>query len=288
MNYEWIYKQLFEKAKNRNDVFIGERHHFIPTSYTKNIRHINKVRKLTELLGIDYASSHVLLSYREHYVAHLLLFKIFNDHSSMYALNIVINRFEVSRKYENFRRQLREATSKTMKNMVVAYDTATQTTKHVSVQEFKENNRYIGINKALGINKKIFFCEKCNKKIMGKANYDEHVKFYCIHSNESKEKIFKNCKFCNAVVYEKSLGRHESTCKKNHNKINLIYDLKIDKCRYCGKEGHVNIISRHEKFECINNINKINKVSAKKIPCKHCKKEFSTRGIVIHERSCKN
>lgn len=66
MNYQKIYNHLIEKRKNnrlsKEDCYC-ERHHIIPTSEGGN----------------DNDENLIYLTAREHYIAHLLLAKIYDD-----------------------------------------------------------------------------------------------------------------------------------------------------------------------------------------------------------------
>jgi hypothetical protein len=81
MNYEKIYNQLCERGKFRSkkDGVYLERHHIIPTFFFKN----NK-RKLRHSDGIfdgdpDAPNNITLLTPREHFLAHILLCKIWSN-----------------------------------------------------------------------------------------------------------------------------------------------------------------------------------------------------------------
>lgn len=113
MNYSNIYTQLINKAKSRNlskqDCYI-ERHHVIPHSEG----------------GTDDESNLVNLTAREHYIAHLLLAKIYNDaamHSAvifMQTNNIKYRTFKFnSHLYAKLRIEFGKKTSKDQKGKQV-------------------------------------------------------------------------------------------------------------------------------------------------------------------------
>jgi hypothetical protein len=76
MNYTKIYNSLVERAKNRKLTTYKEKHHIIP----KCMGGSNKKENLVELTA------------REHYIAHLLLVKIYPNNSKLkYAMWAMIN-----------------------------------------------------------------------------------------------------------------------------------------------------------------------------------------------------
>lgn len=69
--YFKIYKSLIDKCRNRSSIkFYTERHHVIPKS----------------LGGSNDETNLVNLTYREHYIAHLLLTKFILDEDSKYKM----------------------------------------------------------------------------------------------------------------------------------------------------------------------------------------------------------
>lgn len=108
MNYKLIYDKLILRGKSRGldkkqITYYTESHHIIPRS----------------LGGSDEVSNLVLLTGREHFIAHLLLSKIYDNVSMMYALWMMCNyakkNFKVhSRFYESARIQHSKNVSKTL------------------------------------------------------------------------------------------------------------------------------------------------------------------------------
>lgn len=88
MNYGKIYGQLIEAARRRITTDYVERHHIVP-----------------KCMGGDNSDSNIVeLTAREHYVAHLLLVKLYpNNKGVWYAANMMANRN--SRMYEWVRKQ---------------------------------------------------------------------------------------------------------------------------------------------------------------------------------------
>jgi hypothetical protein len=78
MNYKQVYEKLIEKAKNRillNESVDGEMHHIIPKCVG----------------GTNNKDNLVKLTYREHYIAHKLLCKIYDSHKLKTALWLMTN-----------------------------------------------------------------------------------------------------------------------------------------------------------------------------------------------------
>ena len=70
MNYQKVYDQLIENARHNPPTGYKEEHHIIPKAEG----------------GSDDESNLVKFSAREHYVAHLLLAKIYNDYAMYSAI----------------------------------------------------------------------------------------------------------------------------------------------------------------------------------------------------------
>ena len=292
MNYKKIYKDLYIKAKNRkNQNFKGEKHHFIPVSVFKT-----KYKKLIEEIleiKIDELNSELhikKLTIKEHYIAHLLLFKIFPNLSHiMYGLNQVMNRYGNSNKFVNAKIKIYKMISEKNKGKVTCFNKITKESFYVSKEEFEKNKNLVGANYFSDANKKVYKCKYCRKEIKGKANLIQHENNYCELgpkiSPKGLEKI--KCKYCGKEIVKIRLKRHENACQKNPNRKKLTYDKKIIKCKYCGEEGYSNIIRRHEKYECKLNKNKLEKKKPKTVKCKFCGEFFNSRGIHSHIKKCK-
>jgi NUMOD3 motif len=77
MNYYSIYNNLIERAKNRSLTTYTENHHIIPRC----------------MGGTDIKDNLVALTAEEHYIAHLLLLKMYPDNIKLlYAANMMANR----------------------------------------------------------------------------------------------------------------------------------------------------------------------------------------------------
>lgn len=72
MNYQKIYENFMKNKKFReyDPKIVYEQHHILPKS----------------LGGLDHPSNLIYLTIREHYIAHLLLYKIYKNEATMWAL----------------------------------------------------------------------------------------------------------------------------------------------------------------------------------------------------------
>ena len=119
MDYLKLYKELIKTRQQREKIAdeYYEKHHFLP----KSIFNDEIARKTISNKNIskqDDPSNIVYLSAREHFVAHLLLVKIFENHSTncyikmLYAANLMKSRTNSSSSYEWFRKKYSEMRSK--------------------------------------------------------------------------------------------------------------------------------------------------------------------------------
>lgn len=107
MNHQKIYDNLIKKRLRKPAVGYTEKHHILPRS----------------LGGSDDPSNLVVLTGREHWIAHLLLYKIHKNQSMAHACHMMammceergIPQVRNSRMYEHIRKECAEYTSKRMK-----------------------------------------------------------------------------------------------------------------------------------------------------------------------------
>jgi hypothetical protein len=129
MNYERHYELLIERAKNRKLDCYTEKHHIIPKCMN----------------GTDNKDNLVVLTAREHFIAHLLLLKIYpNSYGLIKALHMMC----VSSKEHNSNRSmnrmygwLKEKHSKSMSNSSKGSNNSQYGTKWIHNPETKENKK---------------------------------------------------------------------------------------------------------------------------------------------------
>lgn len=297
MNYKIIYKNLYEKAKDRNlEKSKGlESHHFVPRSlyYTKY------KQEIMDILNIQFKNSDdeincFRLTLREHYIAHLILFKIYPDLTEiMFGLNQVMNRYDSSKKYESFRIKLSEQLSEQNKGFVMCININNpEENLRVTKEEFESNNDLVGINYFSNCNSKEYKCTHCDRIIKGGANFKQHNLYFCTEQQTSKSKKYEHnyeCPFnCGMKSTQNMITKHEKTCELNPNKKeSRTHNMTKSSCKFCGKEGSTNSINRHEKYDCELNINIIQRKKTEQVNCKKCNKLFNARGIYNHEKSCR-
>ena len=110
MNYSKIYDQLIDKAKNRITKIRGEKHHILPRSMGGNNSKNNIVK----------------LTFHEHFVAHLLLWKIYPNTGMAYAIWMMSHTRRIritGRMYELLRSDISDKVSRQMKDKAVTEET---------------------------------------------------------------------------------------------------------------------------------------------------------------------
>lgn len=295
MNYENIYKKLYEKAKSRGKrkhLPKMENHHFVPSS----LYYSKYKSKIMDILDIQFKNNDDAiniypLTIKEHYIAHLLLFKIYPDLKEiMYGLNQVMNRYASSNQYVGHKIKIYKMISESNSGFVNCKNKLTNETYRVTQEEFNSNENLVGINAGSKLLTEKFVCAKCGDVIHRVANFKQHNKSYC----EFGEKLLPtsltdkvNCQFCLREMNRITISDHERCCELNPNKQHRKHNMVSATCSHCGKTGNLNVIKRHETFECELNINKETATPSKRVTCKYCNDEFPARGLKSHENRCK-
>ena len=133
MNYQNIYESLITKRQTTPATGYTERHHILPKS----------------LSGSDDLSNLVVLTGREHWVAHLLLYKIHRNRQMLHACNMMAMRCEErgiayiksSRLYEAIRIKHAKLTSKYMKVAQKGEGNSQYDTMWICNTELEENKK---------------------------------------------------------------------------------------------------------------------------------------------------
>jgi hypothetical protein len=133
MNYQNIYESLITKRQTTPATGYTERHHILPKS----------------LSGSDDLSNLVVLTGREHWVAHLLLYKIHRNRQMLHACNMMAMRCEErgiayiksSRLYEAIRIKHAKLTSKYMKVAQKGEGNSQYGTMWICNTELEENKK---------------------------------------------------------------------------------------------------------------------------------------------------
>ena len=204
MNYQKIYDQIVEKARSENrkkrEGIYYENHHIIPRC----------------LDGSNERSNLILLTAREHYVCHKLLFEIYPHNSKLFfAWNMMSNilikskrHIISSKEYERIRKLNGEISAIVFKGKFVSEETKQKIsayklahpTKLTEEQKEKISERNKG--KIISIEHK----EKISKFMKGRMIGDKHPMFGKHHTEEAKQKISKLTSGENNPFY----GKHHS------------------------------------------------------------------------------
>jgi DNA-directed RNA polymerase subunit RPC12/RpoP len=219
MNYKLIYENLINRAKLRILEEYTESHHIIPKC----------------IGGNDDESNLVDLTPEEHYLAHLLLVKIYPTESKLvYAANMMT----------------------------------------VGTQYAKRNNKTFGWirRKVIEAERGKIVSQETRKRMSESAKNKERVKCpYCdvigLVGNMNRWH-FENCKHHPTKTNIHSISSEK---RKLISEGMLKLERKQSECRYCGKSGNACNITPHEKF-CKLNPNRVKKEDTK-IKCPHCNKE---------------
>lgn len=166
MDYNRIYRELIENAITRNPL-IGytETHHIIPKCVG----------------GTDAKSNLVDLTAREHFIAHLLLTKIYDDINIVYMMYVKSDNQErylpISLWYEHRRKLFSE--NHHMKNPEISKKVSVGVRKYLEETPYEERNT---------------LCLYCGTKLVGK--------YYCSDECENASKIdrgFTECLVCGVL-----------------------------------------------------------------------------------------
>lgn len=169
MDYNRIYRELIDNAITREPL-IGyvETHHIIPKCVG----------------GTDDKCNLVDLTAREHFIAHLLLTKLYDDANIVYAYNMMYIKSDnqerylpISLWYEHRRKLFSE--NHHMKNPEIAKKTSVGRKKYLEETPYEERNTS---------------CLYCGNKLVGK--------YYCSDECENASKIdrgFTECIICNKL-----------------------------------------------------------------------------------------
>jgi len=285
MNYKKIYKSLYLKAKNRNFKEFKnshkcvERHHFIPKSIFNDKKSKDFLEKILNENFVDINSSIFPLTCREHYIVHMLLWKMFKSE------NISKNGFEKltraflmmsSAKQKNSRKYIVNSVtyekvkidfSLISKNFVQAKNLKTGESLKVTKEEFENNEHLVGIQKG-----KKFNSSRAKGLISVKSLIDGSVKLTTKEDFESNKyligigtKLNKTfCIFCKKEVRRNFCKKCNTTkiycikCKKEvrskfkfhkgcfKEKQSTLKEPKLDKSVKLSKQTYC--IKCHKKF----------------------------------------
>jgi hypothetical protein len=266
MDYIKHYNLLIEKAKNRKNISLYESHHIIPKS----------------LGGIDDECNRVNLTLREHFVAHMLLAKIYGG-GMWFALHMMGNRgcFKNSRMYKKAKEMAR----------LIAKEKFKGKKRSAESIEKQKNTIKTQFNKGRVSHRKGSKISKSHKDSIAKANTGKHIP---IKSRSSLEGyIMRYGKTDGLIKYKEDSSKKAITLEKfiklygdviGNEKWNELNNKKS--LKFSGKRNPF-----HGKKHTNESLEKM-KQKAKnreKLICKNCGKKLTK---AMHNRwhgdNCKN
>lgn len=142
MDYKRIYKELIDRSFERDYIEEAENHHIIPRS----------------MGGTDDFDNIARLTYREHFLAHLLLFKIHRNSQMGFALNRMMSGHKGTKQYYNsnlysiarkhHRKVVSEFSKAMMKGKVCVRNVSTGLVETICQKEYaKDKSLWEGLNK---------------------------------------------------------------------------------------------------------------------------------------------
>lgn len=221
MNYKNHYDNLIEKAKKRSLTGYSERHHIIPKSFG----------------GLNVKENIVKLTHREHFIAHLLLYKMeqckFNKFKMLKAC-IMMSGKEIynSKLFAQARIEFASKQSKLMKRITKFKDKGFWTIKR---------REYVSRQKV------ILYKDKNNHPMFGKM-HSEKSKLLNEISNSLHIKIFNDN---NELMFE-SFGNFKKFCEENNlpfKSLKQSYQTCGNKKLYCSYNGKRSSPPRNKEFE---------------------------------------
>ena len=204
MNYKKIYEDLISSRKLNSFISAGEKHHIIPKC-------LGGTNKKENLIG---------LSFREHFIAHRLLSKIYN---SSYKLQTAIylmskhNKYTNGKKYENLR--VRYISLVKGQNYETIYG------KEKSIEIKKIRKKHIHKLQAKGI-----MTSKGKLNPMHRETSGKDDAFY-----SKKSKLAYKTRRINGTDKhsEEAKAKIRASCKNLNKKQIFIYDLEMNLLQTC-------------------------------------------------------
>ena len=249
MNYKKIYNDLILKARfaNRRKLRMNN----INYIYYENHHIISKC-----LGGSDDKNNKVLLTAREHFIAHKLLVKIYpNNDKLFYAVWFMCTTRKddkeikiSSKEYETIRSTYSKNISKYLKGKYIGEASS----MHGRIGELHPSFGRTGkLNGMFGKNQDIFMCPYCGNHGKGAVMYRHHFENCKQNPNYIlKEKIITKkvtCPYCKKIGGTNIMQRyHFDNCKLNPNYI----ELELSICPYCNKTGNIIGIKRWHLDNC--------------------------------------
>ncbi|MCS7316845.1 MAG: HNH endonuclease [Candidatus Dojkabacteria bacterium] len=225
MNYEKIYYKLIKKAKNRSleSNIKYEKHHVIPRC----------------LGGSNKKENIVYLTYREHFLAHLLLLKIYDNHPKLLkaCMMMGVGR-QNSRKYSwlkekfsNLRREEIKIFNPTKNKKWISNEKETLLVEKKEAENLVKQGLYV-----YGKSKNVFFCDKCKKLLKSNCKSCRIEKIKNKYKDFSKKRVEKLWqKFLNSDHI--SITSFSKTINISQPRLSKLFDTHIEDYRKYKKQG---------------------------------------------------
>lgn len=234
MNYHKIYNSLVEQAKTSPFEGYKESHHIIPKC----------------MGGSDDDSNLVLLSARQHYIAHLLLVKINpQNHRLVYAANMMTVPTSKSKERTNNRRYewIRERLLEAERQKVFSEETRRR------MAEGKKNQKRVTCphcqQEGLIGNMNRWHFDNCKLK-PGNENIERvFAGVGCSHKNGNVSKERATCPHCGTESTKNYLHSHIPYCAKNPDRKTPKKREQLT-CPHCQKTGDASNIKRWHFNNC--------------------------------------
>lgn len=240
MNYQKIYDKIINRAHNRLIEGYTEKHHVIPKC----------------MGGTDHPENLVLLTAEEHYIAHLLLVKIYPTNRSLwYAANMMANRN--NKVYAWTRKKHAAIVSADRKGT----KSSAETKKKISAATRGQNNPMYGRHHTEETKEKIR--KACLNRLPELYEQIANSRRGKLHSEETKQlmkKIIANKREADPVGFSEAQRKRASNPKKKkdgyfkpksaeHAKNISLAALQRPRvaCEHCGKKITVANIKNHMK-----------------------------------------
>jgi ssDNA-binding Zn-finger/Zn-ribbon topoisomerase 1 len=257
MNYQRIYNLLVEKAQNRTTLDgYKESHHIIPRG----------------LGGSNDSSNLVDFTAREHFIAHLLLAKIYGG-GMWHAAHMMSNmKRYTNRKYETARKEHAKRVSKLMSGKVVS--DATKEKQKETLKRLKQERQEAGLDHWLkGVPKTEEHKEAYKKARIAGGGW------VCPESRKEQLKITM-----------KGEGNHMWGRTHNEEARKIISEANKQQvtCPHCGTTGAIAIMGRWHFDNCKSAPNPKPRKKYPKQVCPHCGKEGGgAQMIANHFENCR-
>lgn len=305
MNYLQIYDDLVNRAlkekrlklkKDHRDYVYYENHHVVPKC----------------LGGENNNENYVLLTGKEHFIAHKLLVEIYPEEAkliySLWMMSIVKLKQRDYRIGSREYSRVRKLHSEIISGKVISEETKLKMSKRMTGKGNHQYGKIGELSPNYGRKQSKECIEKVRKANLGRKCSEEtkekirQVNIGKLCSEETKIKMNKTwqskpkviCPYCNKQGGESGMKSwHFEYCLKNPKNINTKNrKQKIVKCPYCWKIGGVSIMKNYHFENCKQNpINKgkdMHKRGKQKlVTCPHCKKEGGNIMYRYHFNNCK-